>query len=197
MRTHRSWGRLYCYLKHPVGTPPTSPKQMKPAPIICYSAAMAAMAALLQSSMVLLPGFGQLLGAFSSFPIAFASLLHPASGLLTVVAAAVVVTMIHPVGGILLLLTTGPLGLMIGTTIRLRWPRALGILLSTLALFLGITFLTRLTGIEAFNLLRLLDLQGGGIIIAICLLVYTWLWFDLVEYIYLRLGDWTHRAHWK
>ncbi|MEW6661386.1 MAG: hypothetical protein ACOY9Y_04270 [Bacillota bacterium] len=180
---------IYEYLRRPV---PLYPRQhgfqTRKAHIrVALGGLVAALSAFLQVSGVLLPGFGQIIGAFCSVPLIAVSLMDPVVGFLAMIAASCLAAMFHPLGGLILLLTYGPLGFVMGLTIFYRLPRFLVLFLSGSVLAGGICLVVFGLGLPAFALLRLTGLTVSIPLIAGLVLLYCWLWLDLVQIFLVRL----------
>ncbi len=182
------WARFYLYLFTPAKIYTRQPSTTWPVTRrIALGALAAALAAMLQSAGVLLPGFGQVVGAFSSIPLIVITLLTPGTGTLTVLTATGLVSLFHPLGGLVLALTYGPLGLAMGLMIHYRLPRLAVIPLCAIVLAAGIGTLAFGLGLPAFTILKTTGVGVSLLLVVGMTLLYSWLWLDLVEAICARL----------
>ncbi|MBS3975857.1 MAG: hypothetical protein KGZ75_03885 [Syntrophomonadaceae bacterium] len=155
--------------------------------MVALGSLASSLSALLHVSGVLLPGFGQIIGAFSSLPLIAVTLMVPGVGFLAMIAASCLAAMFHPLSGLILLLTYGPLGFVMGLSIYYRLPRYLVLMFSGSVLAGGICLVVFGLGLPAFALLRLTGLTVSVPLVAGMVLLYCWLWLDLVQVFLARL----------
>ena len=115
---------------------------------ICVGGILTTLAVLFQSAPIFLPAIGLFLSPLSTIPIAIAAFFNITLGL-AVFFSVLILTMISIQESIILLFTTGLLGIVIGTLL-FRKGIIISILSSSIALSLGITFLTYIVGIPSF-----------------------------------------------
>ena len=117
---------------------------------ISVGGALTAMTVFCQSAPIFLSSVGLLISPFSTFPILLASLFSLPLGLSVLFCSAFILTFISVQETLILLFTTGLLGLSIGTLIK-RMNKGLTVLFSSLILSLGLTLLTYVVGIDGFK----------------------------------------------
>lgn len=116
---------------------------------ICIGGILTTMAVLFQSAPVFLPAIGLALSPLSTLPIAIAAVSNISLGLTVFFSSALILIIVSTQETLILLFTTGLLGIVIGTLLY-RKGIIISILLSSIALSLGMIFLTYIVGISAF-----------------------------------------------
>jgi hypothetical protein len=116
---------------------------------VTIGGAMTALAVLFQSAPVFLPSAGLALSPFSTLPIALAAIASPISGFISHLASSLLLLLISPQEAVIFFLTTGPLGLVLGTSFRQK--AVFSAVIGAVALFVGIFTLTNAAGIAAFG----------------------------------------------
>lgn len=116
---------------------------------ICVGGILTTLAVIFQSAPVFLPAIGLFLSPLSTIPIAIAAFSNIFLGIAVFLSSVLILTMISIQESIILLLTTGVLGVVIGALLFRRGIIS-SILFSSVALSLGITFLTYIVGIPGF-----------------------------------------------
>lgn len=110
---------------------------------------LTALAVLFQAAPVFLPAIGLVLSPLSTLPIAIAAASNFLLGLSVLFSSAILLTIVSVQEALILLFTTGLLGIVIGTFLNKK-----GIIISTLisalALSLGMIVLTYIIGVPAF-----------------------------------------------
>lgn len=117
---------------------------------ICFGGMLTAIAVLFQSAPVFLPALGLALSPISTLPIAVAAATNVFLGFSVFLSSAFILAFVSAQEAMILLFTTGLLGIVMGALLYSR-----GIFISTLfssiALSLGMIFLTYVIGIPAFK----------------------------------------------
>lgn len=116
---------------------------------ICVGGILTTLAVIFQSAPVFLPAIGLFLSPLSTIPIAIAAFSNIFLGIAVFLSSLLILTMISIQESIILLFTTGVLGVVIGALLFRRGIIS-SILFSSVALSLGITFLTYIVGIPGF-----------------------------------------------
>ncbi|WP_419727673.1 hypothetical protein [Terrisporobacter petrolearius] len=116
---------------------------------ICVGGILTTLAVIFQSAPVFLPAIGLFLSPLSTIPIAIAAFSNIFLGIAVFLSSVLILTMISIQESIILLFTTGVLGVVIGAFL-FRKGIISSILFSSVALSLGITFLTYIVGIPGF-----------------------------------------------
>ncbi len=116
---------------------------------ICTGGILTTMTVLFQSAPVFLPAIGLALSPLSTLPIAIAAVSNISLGLTVFFSSALILVIVSTQEALILLFTTGLLGIVIGTLLY-RKGIIISILLSSIALSLGMIFLTYIVGISAF-----------------------------------------------
>ncbi len=109
-----------------------------------------AVTVLLQSAPVFLPAIGMALSPFSTLPIALATGMNIALGISVLVASVLILLMISLQEALILLFTTGLLGVVLGVCI-FRKGLVFSIVASAAALTAGILALTYIVAIPSFQ----------------------------------------------
>lgn len=124
---------------------------------ICIGAILVALTVIFQSAPVFLPSIGLVLSPFSTLPIAIAAVINISLGFLVFFASVLILVIVSVEETIILLFTTGVLGIVIGTLLYRKGIK-ISILVSSVALSLGMICLTYIIGISAFvDLTRLIS----------------------------------------
>jgi hypothetical protein len=116
---------------------------------ICVGGILTTVAVLFQSAPVFLPGIGLTLSPLSTLPIAIAAVSNISLGFAVFFSSALILTVVSAQETIILLFTTGLLGIVIGTLLY-RQGIIISILFSSITLSLGMIFLTYIAGVSAF-----------------------------------------------
>ena len=116
---------------------------------VCIGGLLTAIAVLFQSAPVFLSAIGLALSPLSTIPIAIAAVLKISLGFTVFLSSALILTLISVQETLILLFTTGLLGILIGALIY-RKGILFSILFSSLALTLGMIFLTYIISISSF-----------------------------------------------
>ncbi|ARC86143.1 putative membrane protein [Clostridium argentinense CDC 2741] len=124
-------------------------KKMNIIRFICIGGILTAVAVLFQSAPVFLPVIGLALSPLSTLPIAIAAVSNISLGFTVFFSSALILAIVSAQETIILLFTTGLLGIVIGTLLY-RKGIIISILFSSIILSLGIIFLTYIVGIPAF-----------------------------------------------
>lgn len=122
---------------------------MKIGRFICIGAMLTAIAVLFQSAPVFLPAIGLTLSPLSTLPIAIAAVMSISLGFTVFLASALILVFVSSQEAIILLFTTGLLGIVMGALLY-RKGIILSIFLSSIALTLGMLALTYIVGIPGF-----------------------------------------------
>lgn len=124
---------------------------------ICIGAILVALTVIFQSAPVFLPSIGLVLSPFSTLPIAIAAVINISLGFIVFFASVLILVIVSVEETIILLFTTGVLGIVIGTLLYRKGIK-ISILVSSVALSLGMICLTYIIGISAFvDLTRLIS----------------------------------------
>jgi hypothetical protein len=116
---------------------------------ICIGGILTTIAVLFQSAPVFLPAIGLVLSPLSTLPIAIAAVSNISLGFTVFFSSALILAIVSAQETIILLFTTGLLGIVIGTLLY-RKGIIISIFFSSIALSLGMVFLTYILGISAF-----------------------------------------------
>lgn len=122
---------------------------MSKARFICIGGILTTIAVLFQSAPVFLPAIGLALSPLSTLPIAIAAVYSISLGFTVFFSSALILIIVSTQEAIILLFTTGLVGFVMGT-ILYRKGIKVSILFSSIALTLGMIFLTYIVGISAF-----------------------------------------------
>lgn len=117
--------------------------------IISLGGLLAAFTVLLQAAPVLLPAFGMAISPLSTLPIALASILNIFLGITVLFSSAFILLLLSPQEAMILLCTTGLLGVVLGALIYRRG-KLISVLASAMALSIGMIFLTYIAAIPSF-----------------------------------------------
>lgn len=124
-------------------------KKMSIGRFICIGGILTTIAVLFQSAPVFLPAIGLALSPLSTLPIAIASVSNISLGFTVFFSSTLILVIVSAQEAIILLFTTGLLGIVIGTLLY-RKGIIISILFSSITLSLGMIFLTYIVGISAF-----------------------------------------------
>ena len=116
---------------------------------ICIGGILTTISVLFQSAPVFLPAIGLALSPLSTLPIAIAAVSNISLGFAVFFSSALILVIVSAQETIILLFTTGLLGIVMGTLLY-RKGLIISILFSSIALSLGMISLTYIVGISAF-----------------------------------------------
>lgn len=139
------------------------------------------LAVIFQAAAVLLPVIGMALSPLSTLPIALAGMLNISLGVTVYIASVIILAFISIEECLILIFTTGILGLVMGILIY-RKGVLVSVLCSGVALSIGIGVLTYVIGV--FEMGSLEDYIPAGALILVFLLfsvIYAWVWNVLAE----------------
>ncbi|WP_242865935.1 hypothetical protein [Desnuesiella massiliensis] len=143
---------------------------------ICIGGILTTIAVLFQSAPVFLPAIGLALSPLSTLPIAIAAVSNISLGFAVFFSSALILVIVSAQETIILLFTTGLLGIVMGTLLY-RKGLIISILFSSIALSLGMISLTYIVGISAFvDLASQLSTPLTFLIFFSFSLVYTSIW---------------------
>lgn len=143
---------------------------------ICVGGILTTIAVLFQSAPVFLPAIGLALSPLSTLPIAMAAVSNISLGFAVFLSSALILAAISVQEAIILLFTTGLLGIIMGALLY-RKGIIVSILFSSAALSLGMIFSTYIVGIPGFEALtRSLSTPLTLFIFLSFSLVYTSIW---------------------
>jgi hypothetical protein len=124
-------------------------KNLKVIQYISLGGLLTAFTVLLQAAPVFLPAFGLAISPLSTLPIAFASILNIYLGITVLFSSTFILFILSPQEAIILLCTTGLLGIVLGALIYRRG-KLVSILASAVALSIGMIILTYVVAIPSF-----------------------------------------------
>jgi hypothetical protein len=124
-------------------------KNLKVIQIISLGGLLTAFTVLLQAAPVFLPAFGLAISPLNTLPIALASILNYILGITVLFSSVFILLLLSPQEAIILLCTTGLLGVVLGVLIY-RKGKLISILASAVALSIGMIFLTYIAAIPSF-----------------------------------------------
>lgn len=116
---------------------------------VCVGGMLTALTVLFQAAPVFLPAIGLVLSPFSTLPIVIAAASNILLGVSVLFSSAIILTLVSVQEALILLFTTGLLGIVMGALIT-RKCLLFSIFFSGLSLFLGLIFLTYIVGVPAF-----------------------------------------------
>jgi len=150
---------------------------------------LASLTALMQIAPGLIPGPGHVLSALGTLPVAVAAFISPRGGMLVAFVSAWLTFMVQPSEAPILILCTGPLGVILGTGLHRSARPITSIVMGTLTLGSGVLVLTFGLGMPAFGPL----LSDSNIIIFTGFvtgfsLLYNWAWFRFLRSLLKKLG---------
>lgn len=125
-------------------------KKLKASQAVCFGGILMTIAVIFQSAPVFLPTVGMALSPLSTLPFILASIIEIPLSILVLFSSASVMFIISPQEAAIMLLTTGPLGVAIGS-ILFRKRVLTTLFLSTITLFTGILLMTYVVGILVFG----------------------------------------------
>lgn len=151
-------------------------KKMNIGRSISIGGILTAIAVLLQSAPVFLPAIGLALSPLSTIPIAIAAIFNISLGFSVFLSSALILTIISVQETIILIFTTGLLGILVGSLLY-RKGILTSILFSSIALSLGMMFLTYIISISAFtDLTHSLSMPLTYLIFLLFSLIYSSIW---------------------
>lgn len=143
---------------------------------ICIGGILTAITILFQSAPVFLPTIGMALSPLSTLPVAISAASNIALGFSVFLSSTLILIIVSAQEAIILLFTTGLLGIVIGTLLY-RKGIIISILFSSIALSLGMIFLTYIIGISGFvDLTNSLSVPLTFVIFLSFSLVYASIW---------------------
>lgn len=143
---------------------------------ICIGGILTTVAILFQSAPVFLPAIGLAISPLSTLPIAIAAASNISLGFTVFFSSALILAIISAQEAIILIFTTGLLGIVIGTLLY-RKRIIISILFSSITLSLGMIFSTYIVGIPAFvDLTSSLSTPFTFIIFFLFSLIYASIW---------------------
>ncbi|WP_455714498.1 hypothetical protein [Anaerosporobacter sp.] len=155
---------------------------------VCAGGMLTALAVLFQSAPVFLAALGLLLSTLSTLPIAIAAVSNVSLGFCVLLSSALILTLISVQEAIILLLSTGLLGIVIGALLYKKGI-IISIVFSSISLALGMICLTYIIGIPAFlDFANSLSTSLTLIIFFLFSLAYASIWnFCLIKFVnYLK-----------
>lgn len=144
--------------------------------LISIGGLLVSLTVMFQAMPVFLPLLGMAFSPFSTLPIAIAGIINVSLGVSVYIASALVLTLVSVEESLILLFTTGILGLIIGILLY-RKGLIISMFSSGVTLAFGITVLTFVIGV--FQLESLTNKVHGPFIIVIYLLfslIYAFIW---------------------
>ena len=148
---------------------------MNIARFISIGGILTTLAVLFQSAPVFLPTVGMALSPFSTLPIAIAAYFSSSLGILVLLSSAFILLFISIEETLILLFTTGLLGLIVGFFYKRKLVTS--ILCSAIALAIGMATLTFIIGISAFgDFTSSLSLAVTLLIFILFSLIYASIW---------------------
>lgn len=123
--------------------------KMNVSSFICVGGILTTLAVLFQSAPIFLPAIGLFLSPLSTLPITMAAVCSIPLGFAVFFSSVLILTMISIQESIILLFTTGLLGIVMGALL-FRKGMISSILFSSVALSVGMACLTYIVGIPAF-----------------------------------------------
>lgn len=128
-------------------------RKLKSSYSICIGGILTSLAVLFQSAPVLLPTIGLVLSPLSTLPVILAAMIDIPIGIMVLFSSALILLAVSPQEAVIMLVATGPLGIVIGSLLFRRRLLAT-IFISTGTLFFSITLMTYVVGIPAFGSLN-------------------------------------------
>lgn len=157
-------------------------KVNSPARIVAYGGILTALSVLFHSAPVFLPGIGLALSPFATLSIALAAVASTYSGVIAWFASAIILLLISPQEAVIFLLTTGPLGLVLGAGYNKRIVPSAAAAGGTL--FVGINLLKHVAGIAVFGSMTPNDsLLTEAFIFLLFAAVYSIIWLFILRLI--------------
>lgn len=154
---------------------------------LCLGAVLAALAAGIQISPLLIPLVGVSLSSLATIPVAFAAYLNPVTGLLAYLVGGILVLLWSFHQAVILFFTSGLLGLALGILMGRRCPLVVVACVPALLLFVGTISAAKVLG---FPLLPWLTGGGRVMLIPVILLaalIYTSIWIPVLAALLSRL----------
>ena len=143
---------------------------------ICIGGILTSIAVLFQSAPVFLPVIGLALSPLSTLPVAIAAVSSISLGFTVFFSSALILVIVSAQETIILLFTTGLLGIVMGTLLY-RKRVIISILFSSIALSLGMLFITYIVGMPAFaDLTSPLSIPLTFLIFFLFSLIYVSIW---------------------
>jgi len=149
--------------------------------LISIGGTLTTITVLFQSAPVFLPAIGLFFSPLSTLPVAIAAFYHTPLGIAVLFSSALILTLVSLQETVILLLTTGLLGIVIGTLLY-RKGILISILFSTIILFLGMASLTYIVGISAFGDLT----SSASITLTLFIFITFSLIYSIIWNIYIR-----------
>ena len=141
---------------------------------VCIGGILISLAVLFQAAPVYLPTVGLILSPLSTLPVAIAAVINISLGLTVLFGSALILAVISFQETLILIFTTGLLGMVMGSFIY-RKGIIKAILFSSIALYIGMLFLTYILGFAVFvELTKLLSTL---------LINLAFFLFSLIEYV--------------
>jgi hypothetical protein len=125
-------------------------KNLKASQVVSFGGIFIAIAVIFQSAPVFLPTIGMALSPLSTLPMILAAAIEIPIGIMVLFSSVLIMFIISPQEAVIMLLTTGPLGIAIGSLL-FRKGILTALLLSTLTLLTGILIIIYVVGIPAFS----------------------------------------------
>lgn len=143
---------------------------------VCIGGILISSAVLFQAAPVYLPTVGLILSPFSTLPIGIAAAVNISLGLTVFLGAALILAVISLQETLILIFTTGLLGMVMGAFIY-RKGMIKAILFSSIALYIGMLFLTYVLGFTAFvELTKLFSTLLIHLVFFLFSLIYSTIW---------------------
>jgi hypothetical protein len=159
--------------------------KMNSSRLISMGGVLSTLAVLFQSAPIFLPAFGMALSPLSTLPIAVAAIINVYLGLAVLLSTGFILTLISAQESMILIFTTGFLGLVIGTFLYRRG-LIISIIISTIALSFGILALIYIVSIPNFiELVYILSIPLFLLILILFSFVYASIW-NLCLRIFIR-----------
>lgn len=148
--------------------------------LICIGGVFVGLAVVFQAGPVLLPVIGMAISPLTTLPIALAGVLNIYLGISVYIASALLLAFISIEESLILIFTTGILGLVMGALIY-RKGKLASILCSGVALSIGISILTFVIGVFQIESLEgTVPVGIVGLAVLLFSLVYAWVWNVIV-----------------
>lgn len=121
-------------------------QSVSPVKTLTLCSVLASVTAILQLTAVFVPAAGHFISAFCTLPIALATVIRPAGGIFTTVAAVLIISMVQPLEVPVLLFTSAPLGWLLAAGLVYSRPRWQRLVFAGAFFFAGTAFLAYITG---------------------------------------------------
>lgn len=154
---------------------------------LTMGAVLVSIAVIIQASPLYLPVVGVSLSALSTLPVALASYYNGMTGLLTYLAASILLLFWNVPQAVIFLLTSGLLGIMLGTLIRWRLRLISVVAIPAIALSAGVFLAGGLLGIPVFPWLPGLEKVFFLPVMVFFCAVYASIWVPLLAVIISRM----------